>query len=141
MEKCNWLTFSEMFQESTYWTAANNSGTLENTVYLLGSVLFIHCIASGQPLPVSIDDLSAVGVNNMDDDASVPPAPLEWVVPLVAFTGLQGLVQERPRHFLGSMNLKRSSCSHSEELPPKVAVLLVTVIQSEDSDKKTQSSG
>lgn len=34
------------------------------------------------------------------------------------------------------MNLKRSSCSYSEELPSKVAVLLVTVIQSEDSDKK-----
>lgn len=34
------------------------------------------------------------------------------------------------------MNLKCPSCPHTKELPSKVAVRLVTVIQSEDSDNK-----
>lgn len=48
--------------------------------------------------------LSSLGVDDVDDDASVPPASLEQVVVLVALPGVKGLVQERPGQFLFSVD-------------------------------------
>lgn len=43
---------------------------------------------SPQPSPVIVQHLSSLGVDDVDNDASVPPAPLEQVVVLVALSGL-----------------------------------------------------
>lgn len=77
--------------------------------------------------------LSGLGVDDVDNDASAPPAFLEQVVVLVALSGVEGLVEERPRQLLFSVDLKCPSCPHANVLPPKVAVFLIAVIQSKNS--------
>jgi len=80
--------------------------------------------------PISVQHLPGVGVDYVDNDASVTPASLEQVVVLVALSRMEGLVEESPRQLLLSMNLKGSACSHANVLPPKVAVFFISVIQS-----------
>lgn len=57
------------------------------------------------PLPVNMQHFSGLGVDDVDNDATVPPASLEQVVVLVALTRVEGLVEERPRQLLFSMDL------------------------------------
>lgn len=61
-------------------------------------------LLQGGTLPVIVQHLSSLGVDDVDDDASVPPASLEQVVVLVALPGVKGLVQERPGQFLFSVD-------------------------------------
>lgn len=49
--------------------------------------------------------LSSLGVNDMDNDASAPPASLEQVAVLVALSGVQCLVEERPCQLIFSVDL------------------------------------
>lgn len=57
------------------------------------------------PSPVVVQHLSGLGVDDVDNDASVPPAPLEQVVVLVALSGAEGAVEERPRQLLFPVDL------------------------------------
>lgn len=77
--------------------------------------------------------LSGLGVDYVDNDASVPPASLEQVVVLVALSGMESLVEERPRQLFFSMDLESPACPHANVLSPKVAVFLITVIQSKNN--------
>lgn len=79
--------------------------------------------------------LSGLRVDDVDNDASVPPASLEQVIVLVALSRVEGLVEESPRKLLPSMDLECPSGSHTNVLPAKVTVFLITVIQSENSDE------
>lgn len=72
----------------------------------------------------------------MDDDASVAPAPLEMVAVFISFTRMQCFVEERPRQLFLSVNLQRPSCSYTNILSPKIAVLITCVVRS--VTKKTQ---
>lgn len=57
------------------------------------------------PLPVIMQHLSSCGVNDVYDDAPVPPASLEKIVVLVALSRLQSLVEKCPRQFIFPMDL------------------------------------
>lgn len=88
----------------------------------------------GGPSPVVMQHLTGLGIDDVDNDASVPPASLKQVVVLVALSWVEGLVEERPRQLLFPMNLESPSGPHANVLSPKVAVLLITVIQSKVSE-------
>lgn len=100
-------------------------------VLFMRFIFSTSCGADSDFSPVTERHLSGFGVDHMDDDASVPPAPGEQVVVLVAFSGLEGLVEECPRQLLPSVDLQRPSRPHAQEFPAKVAVFLVAVIRSE----------
>lgn len=71
----------------------------------------------------------------MDDNASIPPAPLEQVIVLVAFPRVDGFVKKRPGQLMFSVDLKLPSCPHTDVFPAKVAVLLITVVRPEEKGK------
>lgn len=97
-----------------------------------------HCLCFEGPSPVIVQHLSSLGIDDVDNDASVPPASLKQVVVLVALSRVKGLVEERPRQLLLSVDLESSSSPHTNVLPPKVAVFLITIIQSKNNVAELQ---
>jgi len=79
-------------------------------------------------LPVVAEDLARLGVDDVDDDASVAPAPLEEVAVLVALAGAEGLVQEGPGELLLAVDLQRAAGAHAHVLAAEVVVLGVVCV-------------
>lgn len=78
--------------------------------------------------------LPCLGVDYVDYDASIPPASLEQIAVLTALSGMEGLVEECPGQLPFSVNLQCPPTPHANVLSPKVAVLLIAVIQSMDKN-------
>lgn len=80
--------------------------------------------------PVSVQNLAGVLIYRVHNDASVSPALLELVLVLGVFR-IKGLVEESPGQLFLPVNLQSPACSHADELPPKVGVFFITVVQSD----------
>lgn len=87
--------------------------------------------------PVSEQNLPSVWIYCVHNDASVPPAALEQVLVLVV-SRMKGLVEESPGQFLLAVNLQSTACSHSDELPPKIRVFFIVVVQSDWSMRRVE---
>ncbi len=79
--------------------------------------------------PISVQHLSGLGVDDVNDDASVAPAPFETVAVLIALPRMEGFVQERPGQLLFAVNLQGSSGSYANVLAAKITVFDLGVIR------------
>ena len=79
-------------------------------------------------VPVVAEHLPGLGVDDVDDDAAVSPAPLEQVAVLVALPRDQGLVEEGPGELLLAVDLQRAPRAHAHVLAAKVVVLCVVFV-------------
>lgn len=84
-----------------------------------------------------MQNLAGVRLHRVHNDASVSPASLELVLVLGLFR-IEGLVEESPGQLFLPVNLQSPACSHANELPPKVGVFFIVVIQ---SDRQQDVSG
>ena len=80
-------------------------------------------------VPVVTEHLAGLGVDDVDDDAAVAPAPLEQVAVLVALPRDQGLVEEGPGELLLAVDLQGSPRAHAHVLAAEVVVLRVGVVR------------
>lgn len=80
-------------------------------------------------IPIIVEHFSSLGVNDMNYDTPVAPAPLEQVAVVLALPWVQGLVEEGPRQLLLPMDLQCPSCPHTNVLTAKVTVLCVCVVR------------
>ena len=89
-------------------------------------------------VPVVAEHLPALGVDDVDDDAAVAPAPLEQVAVLVALPRDQGLVEEGPGELLLPVDLQRAPRAHAHVLAAEVVVLgVVPVVRPRASSRTT----
>lgn len=130
-------TMSEAFEDDSSLSlrsCAETSAVLSPLLQLDVSWSLSSRGVGNTPSPVIAQHLSGLGVDDVDNDASVTPAFLEQVVVLVALSRVEGLVEESPWQLLGSVDLQSPSCPHTNVLTTKVAVFLITVIQPDNRE-------
>lgn len=80
--------------------------------------------------PIRMDNCPRLGVNNVDNDTPVAPAPFKVISTFFHATRMKSLVQESPGQLFLSMDLKSATFADSKVLLSKVRVWLAAVIRS-----------
>lgn len=77
----------------------------------------------------------------MNDDSAVTPAPFKKIASVLHASRVEGLVQERPRELLLSMQLQGAASVNADELQAKVRVWLHAVIRPRREDSSLWDAG
>lgn len=75
-----------------------------------------------------MDDRPRLGVNDMDNDSTMTPAPFKKIASFLHATWAKGLAQKRPGELFLSMQLKGASSANANVLQAKVRVRLNNLI-------------